>query len=92
MFLFDVDNTLLDNDRMQSDLFGHIEKEFGKEARARYLESSRSCAMSLAMPTTWARWSDIGWRSCTIRVCSMSPTGWWSIRSRGGFIPKPWKS
>ena len=38
VFLFDVDNTLLDNDRMQSDLFGHIEKEFGKEARARYLD------------------------------------------------------
>ncbi|MGC2108431.1 MAG: HAD family hydrolase [Candidatus Korobacteraceae bacterium] len=37
VFLFDVDNTLLDNDRMQSDLFRYIEREFGKEARARYL-------------------------------------------------------
>ena len=38
VFLFDVDNTLLDNDRMQNDLFRHIEREFGKEARARYLD------------------------------------------------------
>jgi FMN phosphatase YigB (HAD superfamily) len=38
VFLFDVDNTLLDNDRLQSDLFRHIEREFGKDARARYLE------------------------------------------------------
>jgi FMN phosphatase YigB (HAD superfamily) len=38
VFLFDVDNTLLDNDRLQSDLFRHIEREFGKDARTRYLE------------------------------------------------------
>jgi len=37
VFLFDVDNTLLDNDRFQSDLFRHIERDFGREARARYL-------------------------------------------------------
>jgi hypothetical protein len=38
VFLFDVDNTLLDNDRFQSDLFRHIEREFGRDARTRYLE------------------------------------------------------
>jgi hypothetical protein len=38
VFLFDVDNTLLDNDRMQNDLFDHIGREFGKHARERYLE------------------------------------------------------
>ena len=37
VFLFDVDNTLLDNDRMQNDLFRHIQREFGKQARDRYL-------------------------------------------------------
>jgi len=37
VFLFDVDNTLFDNDRMQSDLFRHIGREFGNEARERYL-------------------------------------------------------
>jgi len=38
VFLFDVDNTLLNNDRMQNDLFRHIEREFGSKARERYLE------------------------------------------------------
>ncbi len=37
VFLFDVDNTLLDNDRLQNDLFQHIGNEFGVKARARYL-------------------------------------------------------
>jgi FMN phosphatase YigB (HAD superfamily) len=36
VFLFDVDNTLLDNDRMQDDLRNHLEREFGAETRARY--------------------------------------------------------
>lgn len=38
VFLFDVDNTLFDNDRMQNDLFGYIGREFGQKARERYLE------------------------------------------------------
>jgi hypothetical protein len=29
VFLVDVDNTLLDNDRIQSDLKLHLEREFG---------------------------------------------------------------
>ena len=36
LFLFDVDNTLLDNDRVQDDLRSHLEREFGAETRARY--------------------------------------------------------
>lgn len=36
VFLFDVDNTLLDNDRVQDDLQRHIEREFGAENCARY--------------------------------------------------------
>src|SRR5579862_322836 len=38
VFLFDVDNTLFDNDRMSNDLFGHIGRAFGAAARQRYLE------------------------------------------------------
>lgn len=37
VFLFDVDNTLLDNDRVQSDLFRHLSREFGLKARRRYV-------------------------------------------------------
>ena len=36
VFLFDVDNTLLDNDRVQDDLKSHLESEFGAESRDRY--------------------------------------------------------
>ena len=45
VFLFDVDNTLLDNDAVQSDLREHLASQFGPEARDRYwtiLEELRS--------------------------------------------------
>ena len=38
VFLFDCDNTLLDNDRIQTDLRAHLEAEFGVECRDRYWE------------------------------------------------------
>ena len=37
MFFFDVDNTLLDNDRVEKDLQRHLEREFGTETRDRYV-------------------------------------------------------
>jgi len=36
VFLVDVDNTLLDNDRIQDDLKRHLEREFGAPSRDRY--------------------------------------------------------
>jgi hypothetical protein len=36
VFLVDVDNTLLDNDRIQADLRHHLEREFGTVCRDRY--------------------------------------------------------
>jgi hypothetical protein len=36
VFLFDVDNTLLDNDRFQSELRAHLSAAYGDEARDRY--------------------------------------------------------
>jgi FMN phosphatase YigB (HAD superfamily) len=36
VFLVDVDNTLLDNDRIQDDLKRHLEREFGAASRDRY--------------------------------------------------------
>ena len=38
VFLFDVDNTLLDNDRVQADLSAHLSYEYGSVARDRYWE------------------------------------------------------
>ena len=36
VFLVDCDNTLLDNDRVQSDLRDHLTREFGADSRDRY--------------------------------------------------------
>jgi FMN phosphatase YigB (HAD superfamily) len=36
VFLFDVDNTLLDNDRVTADLKRHLEREVGRERQQRY--------------------------------------------------------
>ena len=36
VFLFDVDNTLIDNDRIQQDLREHLEESYGRAARERY--------------------------------------------------------
>jgi FMN phosphatase YigB (HAD superfamily) len=38
VFLLDCDNTLLDNDRVLSDLRAHLASEFGPESRDRYWE------------------------------------------------------
>src|SRR5690242_18337484 len=35
-FLFDVDNTLLDNDRIVADLMKYLEREMGHERQQRY--------------------------------------------------------
>jgi hypothetical protein len=39
VFLLDVDNTLLDNDRVQDDLRAHLASEFGPASRDRYWET-----------------------------------------------------
>ena len=36
VFLFDVDNTLLDNDAVQDDLSAYLQREFGRASRDRY--------------------------------------------------------
>src|SRR3989449_11778154 len=36
VFLFDVDNTLLDNDRITADLKRHLDREVGHERQQRY--------------------------------------------------------
>jgi len=38
VFLFDVDNTLVDNDRIAADLKRHLTKEVGEERQQQYWE------------------------------------------------------
>src|SRR5579862_1836638 len=47
IFLFDVDNTLLDNDRLTADLGAHLENFFGPEVRKRYFEIFESIRSEL---------------------------------------------
>jgi FMN phosphatase YigB (HAD superfamily) len=47
VFLFDVDNTLLDNDRVQDDLSEHLAQNYGVAARDRYLPILRALAEEL---------------------------------------------
>jgi hypothetical protein len=42
VFLFDVDNTLLNNDRVQADLDVYLGVEHGNAARTRYWEIGRA--------------------------------------------------
>jgi plasmid stabilization system protein ParE len=47
VFLFDVDNTLLDNDRVQDDLSEHLAQNYGVAARDRYWQILRALAEEL---------------------------------------------
>lgn len=47
VFLLDVDNTLLDNDRIVADLDAHLRMEFGRESRDRYWEIFESLRAEL---------------------------------------------
>jgi FMN phosphatase YigB (HAD superfamily) len=47
VFLFDVDNTLLDNDAIQQDLGEHLQREFGRASRDRYWEIFESLRTEL---------------------------------------------
>src|SRR5438552_17025871 len=47
VFLVDVDNTLLDNDRLIEDLMAHIAREHGSASRARYAQILEAVRASL---------------------------------------------
>jgi len=47
IFLFDVDNTLLDNDRLQQQLGEHLAHTYGSQARTRYFEIFEALRLQL---------------------------------------------
>jgi hypothetical protein len=53
--LFDVDNTLVDNDRIVADRKSNLERDIGNDQQQRYWNISSSCAPSSAMRTISAR-------------------------------------
>ena len=50
VFLVDVDNTLLDNDRIQDDIKRHLDREFGVVACERYWTILEQLFTELGLP------------------------------------------
>jgi len=69
VFLFDVDNTLLDNDRVQDDLRNHLESEFGAESRDRYWAILEGLRDELGYMDYLGAYSATDWKTCAIRDC-----------------------
>ena len=55
VFVSTVDNTLLDNDRVQNDIKRYLDREFGVASRERYWRFSNSCSRSWVIAITLAR-------------------------------------
>jgi hypothetical protein len=87
-FLFDVDNTLIDNDCFQDELRKELQRAHGDRARA-IGRLSRSCAACSATSIISALWSAFVWRTRTILRSFAPPTGSWTIRSPIASIRTP---
>jgi hypothetical protein len=73
VFLFDVDNTLLDNDRVTADLRHHLEKEVGSEGAHVIGRSSSSYGLNSVMLIISARCNVTAAKSTSIRGSSSFP-------------------
>lgn len=67
--LFDVDNTLLDNDSVQADLGAHLAQCYGDAVRDRFWEIFEELRTELGY-AVWGHWSATGLRRCTIPVAA----------------------
>ncbi len=91
IFLFDVDNTLIDNNQVPGGTFARTLKRPSRPPGATATGSCPSnCALNSAIPIILARWSAIGTRISTIRGCCGSPTGSPTTRSPSGSIRARW--
>ena len=81
VFLLDVDNTLLDNDRIGDDLKRHLTQAFGAERRSGTGRYSRSCAWPSATRITSAPCSATGPSTRATRISCRSPFTCSIIRS-----------
>ncbi len=92
VFLFDVDNTLLDNDQVTSDLRDHLTLRISappnKNATGHYL---KNCGKSSVMPTISAPCSATGRRIRVIPIFSRYHFTFWPIPSRSVSILALWR-
>src|SRR5262249_29330318 len=72
VFLFDVDNTLLDNDRVAADLKRHLTKEVGEERQRQYWEFFEELRAELGYADYLAPCSATEWIILVSLSCSRS--------------------
>ncbi len=76
VFFFDVDNTLLDNDRVAEDLKRHLTNKVGEASEQRYWEIFEQLRTELDTRTIWARCSAIASSGRAIQSCWKCRTSW----------------
>jgi FMN phosphatase YigB (HAD superfamily) len=74
VFFFDVDNTLLDNDRVAEDLKRYLTNKVGEDCEQRYWEIFEQLRTDTR--TIWARCSGIASSGRAIRNCWPCRTSW----------------
>jgi hypothetical protein len=89
VFLFDVDNTLLDNDRIIEDLSDYLLANLEKKRATATGKFLNDFALSRVMRIISAHWSDIVAKRSTIRRCSGWRVGLPTILFRIAYILGP---
>ena len=69
VFLFDVDNTLLDNDRVSADLKLHLQKQVGHEGQQRYWAVFEDLRSELGYADYLGLFSDTGGNIPVTLIC-----------------------
>ena len=81
VFLLDVDNTLLDNDRIGADLKRHLTQAFGAERQERYWAIFEKLRVELGYADYLGACSVTGPRTRATRTSCSSPSTCWTTRS-----------
>ena len=86
VFLLDVDNTLLDNDRIIRDLKDHLTQAFGVERQERYWAIFEKRRKELGYADYLGAFSAIGPKILVIRTSSTPPSTCWTIPLPSGCL------
>ena len=89
VFLFDVDNTLLDNDRIQHDLRERLQAAHGERVCARYWEIFEEQWGAVDYADYFGALERLNSNIAMIGRSQSPPTGLWTIRSPIASIPRP---
>ena len=87
VFLFDVDNTLLDNDPVQADLGVHLAETFGEATARRFWAIFEQLRNELGYADYLGALERYRLEAMHDPRCCGWPTGWSIIRSTTGSIP-----